>query len=76
VKFTSICGVGAISNVGIASFVYGQPNLWHIVGLCDVFIGKFWNFMVSASFVGGYVKNCSALIRVIADDENRAHDLK
>ncbi len=52
VKFTLICSVGAISNVGIANWFYEQHSAaWEIAGLAGAVIGGFWNFMVSAIFV-------------------------
>lgn len=51
VKFTLICSVGAMSNVGIANWFYEQHSAWQIAGLAGAVIGVFWNFMVSAIFV-------------------------
>ena len=51
VKFTLICSVGAISNVGIAGWLYEQHNAWQFAGLAGATVGVFWNFMVSAIFV-------------------------
>jgi dolichol-phosphate mannosyltransferase len=51
VKFTLICSVGAISNVGIANWFYAQHSAWQIAGLAGAVVGVFWNFMVSAIFV-------------------------
>ena len=50
-KFTLICGVGAMSNVGIASWLYEQHAVWQTAGLAGAAVGVFWNFMVSAIFV-------------------------
>ena len=51
VKFTLICSVGAISNVGIASWLYEHHSVWQISGLAGATVGLFWNFMISAIFV-------------------------
>ena len=32
-RFMVICGIGAVSNVGVASFIYAQDNVWWIAGL-------------------------------------------
>jgi dolichol-phosphate mannosyltransferase len=50
-KFTLICGVGAMSNVGVASWLYEQHAIWQTAGLAGAAVGVFWNFMVSAIFV-------------------------
>ena len=52
VKFTLICGIGAISNVGIASMIYAYNGNWAFAaGLAGAIVGGFWNFMVSAILV-------------------------
>ena len=50
-KFTLICSIGAISNVGIASWIYEQDRAWQIAGLAGAIVGVFWNFMVSSTYV-------------------------
>jgi dolichol-phosphate mannosyltransferase len=50
-KFTLICSVGAISNIGIASLIYEQDKVWQIAGLAGAVVGVFWNYMVSAIYV-------------------------
>lgn len=51
VKFTLICSVGAISNVGVASWIYDHDRAWQIAGLTGAVISVFWNFMISAVYV-------------------------
>jgi dolichol-phosphate mannosyltransferase len=51
VRFQVICAVGAISNVGIATWIYDYDNVWWIAGLGGALIGTVWNFVVSAAFV-------------------------
>jgi dolichol-phosphate mannosyltransferase len=51
VEFAAICSVGALSNVGIADWVYAQQGGWTLAGLTGAAVGVFWNFMVSAIFV-------------------------
>ena len=50
-RFQVICAVGAISNVGIAAWIYGYDSKWWIAGLGGALIGTVWNFVVSANFV-------------------------
>jgi dolichol-phosphate mannosyltransferase len=51
-KFSLICGVGAISNVGIANLIYAYNGNWAFAaGLAGALVGGFWNFMVSAILV-------------------------
>ncbi len=51
IRFQVICAIGAISNVGIATWIYHYNNVWWIAGLGGALIGSVWNFVVSAAFV-------------------------
>jgi len=51
-----VCAIGAISNVGLATWiysndVYANDTRWWIAGLGGALIGAVWNFAVSAAFV-------------------------
>jgi dolichol-phosphate mannosyltransferase len=49
--FQVICAVGAISNVGIATWIYDYDRDWWIAGLGGAAMGAVWNYAVSAAFV-------------------------
>jgi dolichol-phosphate mannosyltransferase len=51
IRFQVICAIGAISNVGIATWIYDYDSVWWIAGLGGAIIGTVWNFVVSAAFV-------------------------
>jgi dolichol-phosphate mannosyltransferase len=56
IRFHVVCAIGAVSNVGIASWiysngVYGNDARWWIAGLGGALIGAVWNFAVSVAFV-------------------------
>jgi dolichol-phosphate mannosyltransferase len=51
IRFQVICAIGAISNVGIATWIYDYDSVWWIAGLGGAAIGTVWNFVVSAAFV-------------------------
>ncbi|HKM86976.1 MAG TPA: glycosyltransferase family 2 protein [Xanthobacteraceae bacterium] len=51
IRFQLICAIGAISNVGIATWIYDYQSVWWIAGLGGALIGTVWNFAVSAAFV-------------------------
>jgi len=51
VRFQVICAIGAISNVGIATWIYDYDETWWIAGLGGALIGTVWNFVVSAALV-------------------------
>ena len=50
-RFQIVCAIGAISNVGIATWIYNYDSRWWIAGLGGAIIGTVWNFVVSAAFV-------------------------
>jgi dolichol-phosphate mannosyltransferase len=50
-RFQVICAIGAISNIGIAAWIYNYDSKWWIAGLAGALIGTVWNFVVSAAFV-------------------------
>jgi dolichol-phosphate mannosyltransferase len=49
--FQLICGIGAISNIGVASLLYGADGRWWLAGVLGALIGTAWNYMVSAAFI-------------------------
>jgi dolichol-phosphate mannosyltransferase len=51
IRFQVICAVGAISNVGIATWIYDYRSIWWVAGLGGAIVGTVWNFVVSAAFV-------------------------
>lgn len=56
IRFHVVCAIGAISNVGLATWiysndVYANDTRWWIAGLGGAVIGAVWNFAVSAAFV-------------------------
>jgi len=50
-RFEVICAVGAISNVGVATWIYGFDRRWWLAGLAGALMGAAWNYLVSAAFV-------------------------
>lgn len=51
IRFQIICGIGALSNIGVASWIYGHQTGWFFAGLGGVLIGTMWNYAVTALFV-------------------------
>ena len=43
IRFQVICAIGAISNVGIATWIYDYDRNWWIAGLGGALIGTVWN---------------------------------
>jgi dolichol-phosphate mannosyltransferase len=51
IGFQVICAIGAVANVGLATWIYDYGSRWWIAGLAGALIGAVWNFVVSAAFV-------------------------
>ena len=51
VRFQIVCGIGLISNVGVASLIYANDTTWWIAGLGGAVMGAVWNYAVSSVFV-------------------------
>jgi dolichol-phosphate mannosyltransferase len=51
VRFQLVCGIGLISNVGVASLIYANETTWWLAGLGGALMGAVWNYAVSAVFV-------------------------
>jgi dolichol-phosphate mannosyltransferase len=48
--FYLICGVGAIANVGVASYAFTSSHAWWLAGVAGVVVGSVWNFAMSSVF--------------------------
>jgi dolichol-phosphate mannosyltransferase len=51
IRFELICSVGALSNVGIASWIYDYDSDWWIAGIGGAIMGAVWNYLVSSAIV-------------------------
>jgi dolichol-phosphate mannosyltransferase len=50
-RFEIVCAIGAISNVGVASWMFHYDSGWWIAGLAGALLSATWNYVVSAAFV-------------------------
>jgi dolichol-phosphate mannosyltransferase len=48
--FYLICGLGAIANVGVASYVFSENRAWWLAGVAGAIVGAVWNFAMSSVF--------------------------
>jgi dolichol-phosphate mannosyltransferase len=51
IRFELICSIGALSNVGIASWIYDYDSDWWIAGIGGAIMGAVWNYLVSSAIV-------------------------
>jgi dolichol-phosphate mannosyltransferase len=49
--FALLCGVGAIANVNIASWLFQWEKIWWVAGLAGALVGVVWNYAASNTFV-------------------------
>jgi dolichol-phosphate mannosyltransferase len=49
-SFYLICSLGAVANIGIASYLFAEREVWWIAGIAGIIVGSVWNYAVSAIF--------------------------
>jgi dolichol-phosphate mannosyltransferase len=49
--FFAICSVGAVSNISVASWLYGNQSGWWLSGLLGSMVSAVWNYAVSSTLV-------------------------
>ena len=54
VSFVAVCAVGAVANVGIATFLYDAgKGEWALPALAGIAVAAVWNYALSSRFVWG-----------------------
>src|SRR5262249_39165968 len=51
IGFCLFCSVGALTNVGIASWLYSEEPVWWVAGAAGAVMGALWNYAMSSLFV-------------------------
>jgi dolichol-phosphate mannosyltransferase len=49
--FYAVSSVGALTNVGMASWLYAYQPTWWLAGLAGALMGVVWNYSMSTLFV-------------------------
>jgi len=49
--FCAIGAAGAITNVGLASWLYSEEPTWWLAGAAGAVMGALWNYSMSSQFV-------------------------
>ena len=52
-SFMLACSVGALANVGIATYLFGFETTWFLAALAGVLVGAVWNFAVTQLYTWG-----------------------
>ncbi len=50
VSFILACSVGALANVGIASYLFTHATLWVLAAMAGILVGAVWNYAVTAMY--------------------------
>jgi len=50
VSFNLACGIGALANVGIASYLFARDIRWILAGLAGILVGAVWNYAVTTVY--------------------------
>jgi dolichol-phosphate mannosyltransferase len=48
--FYLICGIGAVANVGVSSYLFVHDTYWPIAALAGILLSVVWNYAVSARY--------------------------
>ena len=48
--FYAACGLGALANIGVASYVFAHNYSWWLSGIAGVAIGAVWNYAATSLF--------------------------
>jgi len=51
IAFCAIGAAGAISNVGLATWLYSEHSVWWVAGAAGSVMGALWNYLMSSQFV-------------------------
>lgn len=49
-SFAFVCGLGAVANVGIASYLFSRNEMWVLAALAGIVIGAVWNYAMTAMY--------------------------
>jgi dolichol-phosphate mannosyltransferase len=49
-SFTLACSLGALANIGVASYLFKQHKLWGLSALAGIAVGAVWNYAMTATY--------------------------
>jgi dolichol-phosphate mannosyltransferase len=60
-SFVAACSLGAVANVGIASYLFKSNTQWAIAALAGIAVGAVWNYAITQLYTwGGAARDRSA----------------
>ena len=51
--FLGACGLGAVANVGIASYLFASDTQWVVAALAGIAVGAVWNYAITQLYTWG-----------------------
>ena len=52
-SFIAACGLGAVANVGIASYLFESQTQWVVAALAGIAVGAVWNYAITQLYTWG-----------------------
>lgn len=52
-SFYTVCGLGALANIGIAAYAFSQHLEWALSAAAGIVVGTLWNYLATARFTWG-----------------------
>jgi dolichol-phosphate mannosyltransferase len=52
-SFIAACGLGAVANVGIASYLFESHTQWVVAALAGIAVGAVWNYAITQLYTWG-----------------------
>jgi dolichol-phosphate mannosyltransferase len=52
-SFVAACGLGAVANVGIASYLFESHTQWVVAALAGIAVGAVWNYAITQLYTWG-----------------------
>ena len=49
-SFSIACSVGAVANVGIATYIFRLETTWVLAALAGIIVGAVWNYAVTTVY--------------------------
>jgi dolichol-phosphate mannosyltransferase len=55
-SFVAACGIGAVANIGIATYLFKNRTEWALAALAGILVGAVWNYAVTQLYTWGKKK--------------------
>jgi dolichol-phosphate mannosyltransferase len=59
-SFVAACSVGAVANVGIASYLFESNTQWALAALAGIAVGAVWNYAITQLYTWGHERQSHA----------------